>query len=323
VLATIAFATLVLGYVETGRAAYGGGGVPAGATAVVAPDGTPGLSEDTVARIRRIAGPGVADPLATQVFAGRAGATPARGLRSVAPGTAAPTRSIAAANGWRLGDSVQVTLADGARRQLTIVAARPDAGHDGQDGAGIALPRSLVRAHDGSALTSRLALTGPTPDDLAAVTRPGVRALTAAEYGLTAAEGEYRLLLSFVLIGLGLALGYTLLSVANTLLMATAARARDLGLLRLAGATPRQVVSCLTWEALVTVALGTGLGLLAGSAGLLGIRAGLARELHRPVALALPWSWIAVLVAACAVLAWLATALPALRSVPPAQVTGS
>jgi putative ABC transport system permease protein len=351
VLATLAFATLVLGYTETGREAYGTGDLPPDASVVVAPQGTPGLTEDTVTAVRR-SGTDVEAPLPTQVFLGDpATAAEAVGLTSVPAGTALVGVELAERNGWHAGDTITVTTADGERTQLRIghvtgedsgraegetassngngAAGRPapagpatagegaaddaDVGSAGisGDGPALGLPREFVRSHDPSALTTRLMPTDVTPDRLRQVSRPGVRVLPPTEYARVAEDSEYRLFRLFVLVMLGLALGYTTLSVANTLVMATAARAGDLRLLRLAGATPRQVLSSVSVEALTTVAIGSIAGIAAGLAGVLGIRSGLARELGRDVPVVVPWGLLGGLVAICAALATAAAFWPA------------
>lgn len=64
------------------------------------------------------------------------------------------------------------------------------------------------------------------------------------------------------LLVLGVAPLYTGLSVADTMVMATSDRVRDLAVLRLAGATRRQVLRLVGAEALTVVAVGAVLGLL-------------------------------------------------------------
>jgi putative ABC transport system permease protein len=311
VLATVALATLVLGYVDTGRSAFGGEGVPASATAVVAPDGTPGLAEDTVTRTLALAGGESVDvSLSSQVFAGTAAkvtAAPAVGRTSVPAGSAIAGSLLAHAHGWQAGSNAVVVLPDGVRTTVRIARIDPNGATT------LALNRALVRAHDATSLTSRIVLSGTDVNRLLPVARAGVQALTPARYAVVGDEDEYRLLRLFVLVALGLALGYTLLSIANTLLMATAGRVRDLGLLRLSGASPAQVRSVLFGEALTTVALGSLLGLVAGLAGVLGIRSGLARQMHTHVALAVPWGWLALLVVLSAVLAGTASVWPTWR----------
>lgn len=322
VLATVAFATLVVGYVETARGAYAPADVPAGTSAVVAPDAAPGLTEETVTRVRELAarggGPDVADELLTKAFTGsgdRLAESLASGERGQPAGTVTVSGALARQHDWRAGDQVPVVLADGTRVRLRVTAASDRTGV-----AGLVLPRSLVRAHDPSALTPLLLLRDLPPERLAGVAGPGVLALSPAAYAFSAVDAEYRLLQIFVAVILGLSLGYTGLAIANTILMATGARRGDLTLLRLAGATPRQVITSLAGEAGLTVVIGSALGVLAGLSGLLVVRRGLAEELGREVAVALPWTVLATLAGACLVIAVAAAVWPAWRMVRDAPV---
>src|SRR5436305_12961175 len=60
---------------------------------------------------------------------------------------------------------------------------------------------------------------------------------------------------------------FTSIAVVNTLLMIALQRGRELALLRLVGATRRQVRSMARWEAalIVTIGLGTGLAIAAAA----------------------------------------------------------
>ncbi|WP_380282116.1 FtsX-like permease family protein [Kitasatospora purpeofusca] len=115
----------------------------------------------------------------------------------------------------------------------------------------------------------------------------------------------------FLLILIGMSLGYTCLAVANTLLMATAERAADFRVLRLSGATRRQVLRIAAAEAVLAVGLGTALGLAVAVTTLLGVRSGLSAQLGTRVELALPWGTMALTVGVCLLLAVLAGVLPA------------
>lgn len=111
---------------------------------------------------------------------------------------------------------------------------------------------------------------------------------------------------------LGIALVYTVIGLANTLLMATSVRGGELASLRLAGATRSQILRVVTGEAALATAIGTllGLGVTAVVLGVLG--AGLA-ALSAPVALALPWTTVGTAAGVCATAAIAASAVPAWR----------
>ncbi|MFC4070330.1 FtsX-like permease family protein [Actinoplanes subglobosus] len=120
------------------------------------------------------------------------------------------------------------------------------------------------------------------------------------------------------LVVLGIALLYTGIAVANTMVMATSDRGRELAVLRLAGATKRQVVLLVAAEALTVVMVGAVLGLVVTVLNLLGVWAALA-ALSVWTAVVVPWSSLAMTLLACAVVAVVAAVLPtvsALRTHP-------
>jgi putative ABC transport system permease protein len=109
---------------------------------------------------------------------------------------------------------------------------------------------------------------------------------------------------------LGIALLYTGISVVNTTVMAAADRARDLAVLRLAGATRWQVLRLTAAEALTAVAAGALLGLLVTGVNLAGMWSALALLSVRPT-VTLPWQALGATATACALLAVLSATLPA------------
>ncbi|MER7584801.1 FtsX-like permease family protein [Kitasatospora sp. NPDC097691] len=108
-----------------------------------------------------------------------------------------------------------------------------------------------------------------------------------------------------------MSLGYTCLAIANTLLMATAERAADFAVLRLSGATRRQVLWVVAAESALAVGIGTALGLAVAPVTLLGLRSGLSAQLGTRVGLDLPWSAVALTVGVCLAIALTAGLLPA------------
>ncbi len=194
-------------------------------------------------------------------------------LAQLGPGTIA--MSALAAHGHKIGDTVPVTLGDGVKANLLLVATYS---------RGLGFGDTLV-AHDD--------IVGHVDDPLAktvlikgAVTRDQLRAQLAGFPGLTvlgrsgydrvqAAQRQTNAEVNLVFMGLIIA--FTAIAVINTLAMATGARSREMRLMRMVGATVRQVLRTLRWElaliVLVAMALGTGaawLTLAAFSAGMVG-----------------------------------------------------
>ncbi|MEV4280191.1 FtsX-like permease family protein [Actinoplanes xinjiangensis] len=123
---------------------------------------------------------------------------------------------------------------------------------------------------------------------------------------------------------LGIALLYTGIAVANTMVMATSDRTRELAVLRLAGATKRQVLLLVAAEALTVVLVGTVLGLIVTAMNLFGIWTALA-VLSVWSAIVVPWLSVAATLAACAVVAVVAAVLPAIGALRtrPAELAGT
>lgn len=292
VIATVGFAVLLSGMVSTMREAYPAGQAAklAGITVAV-PDGTPGLTE---------AAAGGRSVLPSRVYA--------NGLSIAAFGTATGPVSVAAgvadALGVRVGGTVDVVFADGNTERLTIAKITPD----GQVDDDLILQRDLVRRHDPSALAE--AVVGVDAATLAGL--PGVEVLDAKAYADRGSGEDSRLLWLFASVLIALSVGYTGIAVVNTMAMSAESRRPDLAVLRRAGATPRQTLRYAAAEALLVVALGTGLGLAVTVPPLLGMAAGLEQEVGVPVALRLHWPVLVATVLATAAVA-VAASLTATR----------
>ncbi|MFE7516317.1 FtsX-like permease family protein [Streptomyces sp. NPDC057540] len=198
----------------------------------------------------------------------------------------------------RVGETVEVWRADGSGPVRLRVAAVLALG-TGDNGPyvtranapGATLDR--IDARGGGAATVRaLEASGGTPPARAAGTTRASR-------------------LGMVLV-LGIALVYTVIGLANTLLMATSVRGGELASLRLSGATRSQILRVVTGEAALAVAIGTALG-LAVTAVVLGTLGAALATLSAPVALALPWGTVGAAAGVCGAVAVAASAVPAWR----------
>jgi putative ABC transport system permease protein len=327
VLLTVGFAALVTGMVGTMAAAFAAEEVrDAGAELVIVPDGTPGLSDAAVRAVSAGSATDTADTASAVETTVLSGTTALSGMgvdaSSLAylarratvesgsldrPGVAV-TAWVARENGWRPGAAVPLTFADGATESLPLVAVLAD----GTAPADVLLARDTVRRHDPSALTSRVYASGAGAADLErALDGLGAEVLDVAAYARTADAEEDRLVRIFVLALIGLACGYTAIAVANTLLVATAGRRRDLAVLRMAGATRRQALAVVAGESALVVALGAALGLAVGAAALVGVRAGLSELVGTRVPLVLDWPAVAAVAGICLALALAASLVPA------------
>ncbi|MFF5900344.1 FtsX-like permease family protein [Streptomyces argenteolus] len=212
-----------------------------------------------------------------------------------------------------VGRSVDVWLGDGSKASLRIAAVmRTGTGSNGvyvtpANAAGAAVDRVDVTLKDGADATAVRALLEAAGRDT------GTRVLTrdawvAAHHSSTGGTTRAGMLLI-----LGIALLYTGIALANTLVMATSDRVRDLAVLRLAGATHAQVLRLVGVEALMVVAVGAVLGAAVAGLNLLGVKGALELlSVSSPVVV--PWTALGVVLTACAVLAAVSAVLPALAA---------
>jgi putative ABC transport system permease protein len=188
-------------------------------------------------------------------------------LADVDDGTMAVSDASAESNGWRVGDSVPVTFADGVTEELTIAAT-----YETDDLAGgYLMPRAVWTPHavqDMDAMVFVDAADGTAPADAkAAVTEvagrfgePNVE--DREEFAGTMTTGV-DMMLGIIYALLALAIFIALMGIANTLSLAIHERTRELGLLRAVGQTRGQVRSMVRWESVVIATFGalTGIGL--------------------------------------------------------------
>ncbi|MEU6341053.1 ABC transporter permease [Streptomyces sp. NPDC046977] len=295
---------------------------------VTVPDGA-GFDARTLRRLRGVPGAQVSPSAASEVFVLEDGPALIRSeARAADPeALAATTRlplvagnaadlddgSIVVNEEWErhsIGGRVQVWLGNGTRRTLRIAAVMPV----GTGGNGV----WVTPANAPGALVDRVDVAlakGADSGEVSALLRKAVepaggRVLTRDEW-LAAArpENDRTTWLGFVLV-LGIALLYTAVSLVNTTVMATSDRVRELAVLRLAGATRRQVLRLVGAESLVVVAVGTLLGLAVAVLNLAGMRWALAL-LSVSAPIELPWAAVGAAAGACAVLAVLASTVGA------------
>lgn len=295
VLLTVGFTVLLTGALATLSAAIGideAAKLPA--ALVAAPDGTPGLSEAAVT------GQSGESHLPTRLLVTRGGEVTGYDAAGVA-GAGGVLLTPDAAD--RLGRGrLAVRFADGTTAGLPVSGVREDLP------APVVLPRDLVRAHDPAALTPAVLLDGP------ATPAAGLRVLSARDYVRLEIDEEDQIIQIFLAVLIGLAAGYTGLAVANTLLMATAARREEFRALRLAGGGTADVLRVTSAEALLAVAVGTILGAAVAVVALLGLRRAVEQEIGQAVELVLPWGQPLLVTLACTVLAVLAAGAPAARA---------
>ncbi|MFI6459998.1 FtsX-like permease family protein [Streptomyces sp. NPDC050538] len=158
----------------------------------------------------------------------------------------------------RPGSTLKLTLGDGTPRTLTVVAVYAR----GLGFGDLTLAHDLVARHVDNPLSSSvLVSTTRTQTQLATTLRefPGVQILApAAAESLQEQRRQENAEVNYL--AMGLVLAFTAIAVVNTLAMSVAERVREFALLRLAGATRRQVLRMLRTEALSVLSLATALG---------------------------------------------------------------
>ncbi|WP_019888379.1 ABC transporter permease [Streptomyces purpureus] len=209
-----------------------------------------------------------------------------------------------------VGERVTVRLGDG--RPVTLRIAATLATGTGNNGAyltavhakGVPVDRIDVRATGGgheavAAAGQALRASGGTvrtADAWADATHP--RTSPKTRLGL--------------LLVLGIALVYTAIGLANTLLMATSVRRGELDTLRLTGAVRSQILRVVAGESLLAVTVGAVLGATVAAVNLSALGAALA-SLSAPVEVTVPWAVVGSATGACALVAVVAGVLPAWR----------
>jgi putative ABC transport system permease protein len=220
-----------------------------------------------------------------------------------------------------VGDTIRMRLGDRAQAQLRVVALYAV----GSGGQTILLPAELLAAHTTAGLPTQILVRAAHGTDTrrltAALTQlarrwPGVT--VTGRGALTATYGQQQQTQAWVNYLLaGMIAAYTAISVANTLVLATARRRQEFALLRLTGSTRGQVLRMMSMEGVLIAAIGIVLGTAVSTTALVPFSVAASGSL-------MPsgprWIYPAV-IGAAVVLALTATLLPtwlALRS-PPAE----
>jgi putative ABC transport system permease protein len=223
----------------------------------------------------------------------------------------------AAAAGAHVGDRVPIMLGDGTRTHATVVAIYT---RDLAFGDAL-LASQIAAAHQTSPLlgtilvrTSQPAVTVARRLQALAHRYPGLHVGDSAALA-TANDASNELNHWLGPFFVAMLFAFTSIAIVNTLIMIALRRRRELALLRLTGATTRQVRSMARWEAVLIIIIGLGTGLAIAATALLPLSHALTGTL-RPYT---PAGWLAAIVGVPALLALVALALPtrhALRTHP-------
>ncbi|MEV4230894.1 ABC transporter permease [Streptomyces bobili] len=202
------------------------------------------------------------------------------------------------------GSTLKLTLGDGTPATLTVAAVYAK----GLGFGDLTLAHNLVVRHvDNPLASSLLVSTHRTQTQLATTLRefPGVEILSpAAADSLQAERQQANAEVNFL--AMALVLAFTAIAVVNTLAMAVSQRVREFALLRLAGATRRQVLGMLRTETVSVLLIATALGSAVALAVLTAFSIGMTGRAAPTVT---PLTYVTV-VAGAGLLALVATALP-------------
>ncbi|MFF3419752.1 FtsX-like permease family protein [Streptomyces sp. NPDC002698] len=299
---------------------------------VVTAAGDAGFDEVTLKRLRAVPGTEVSASSSSAVYVLEDGVALIRSdARAVEPKPLAATARLPLAAGkvsdldddsiivneeWEkhaVGERVNVWLGDGTRKSLKIAAVMTTGTGDN----GVYVTPRNAPATTVDRVDVRLA-DGADAGAVAAGLRQAVRAsggevLTRdAWVRATYPETNRTTRMGFFLV-LGIALLYTGISLANTMVMATSDRVRELAVLRLAGATRWQVLRLVGAEAVMVVMVGGLLGALVAGLNLVGMWSALGL-LSVWTSIEIPWATLAAVLGACAVLAVNSAVAPAALS---------
>lgn len=208
--------------------------------------------------------------------------------------------------GLRPGSPLKLTLGDGTPATLTVAAVYAR----GLGFGDITLPHDLLAHHMDNPLASTVLVSAAstvTQSELAAAVKefPGLSVVTRSSVDRLQADRQ-RAGAEVNYLAMGLVLAFTAIAVVNTLAMSVSERFREFAMLRLAGATRRQVLRMLRLEAvavlLIAAVLGSGISLAVLTAFSVGMTGSAAPAV-------LPLVYVTV-VGVAGLLALVATALP-------------
>ncbi|GAB2604519.1 ABC transporter permease [Streptomyces capparidis] len=190
-------------------------------------------------------------------------------LDRVGKGRVAIDRTLATSAKVKVGDKLPMYLPDGTRTSPEVVAVYGR----GLGLAAVTMDRASLAAHVTSGFDSALLVRGGDAKALA----PLGRVADASGYAVEqTTDRELNAWANHTMAGvLG---GFAAVAAVNTLVMTVLDRRRELGMLRLAGATRRQVMDMLRWEGLLVAVAGIVLGTAIAAATLIPMMRGLTGE---------------------------------------------
>lgn len=191
-------------------------------------------------------------------------------LGQLRDGTVAVSTDAAYGMGVDVGDTVPLRLGDGA-----FVTPRVIATYGRGLGFGdVTLPVAQVRAHTTTGLTDALLVAaepGRAEEARTAIAALGTVTVSDRAEFAAAGQDQRRAQAWVSIVALAVLLGYLAVAVVNTLVLATAERGREFALLRLVGASGRQVRAMMRAESVIVVAVAAVVGSVVALPPLVGV----------------------------------------------------
>jgi putative ABC transport system permease protein len=332
VLITAGLAMSILGVNDTANAAANAGQHQQAADAdfVVLPAGTPGLTTALLDRLHSVSGVEATAVTDTSLLAYQPRITSlnlqspiplpvtaigidqpsaALNLKVIAGSLAGlDDQTIAVDSSWNehVGDTMSIWQPDGTPVSLKVIAVVA-AGLSGpslvvdQHGAGRAMPDRVYVKTDSGASDAAL---------LAAVRSQHARVVPVSAWSAAVNDQQAKQNQVGLELLLGIAIAYSAIGIASTLLMSASGRRSELALLHKTGATRRQIVWFAAAESLVLTVLGIVLSAVVSCLVLGCLYLALAGEVGS-VSIVLPWPLVGAILAGCVLIAVLASTLPA------------
>ncbi|NKZ04505.1 ABC transporter permease [Actinomadura latina] len=226
-------------------------------------------------------------------------------------------RSVAKAQGWTVGSTIEGRYQDGARRTFRIAGVYADRPSITASAPSMIIDWAGYRAHAPDAPIDRIEI------NVTAASRSALEAALAPWPNLELrdraqvkedAAGDIGLFLDLVLGLLVLSVIVAALGIVNTLALAVTERTREIGLLRAVGMQRRQLRRMIRCEAVAVSLFGAVLGVAAGIVLGIVVQHAMAEGDAGMEVLAIPYLRLAVYVAAGALIGVIAAVWPARRA---------
>jgi len=203
--------------------------------------------------------------------------------------TVAVSEDTARAAGTAVGKTFAYRLGDGTPAEATVVATYKR----GLGFGDVTLAQDVLRAHTTSGLADYVLVDTSTGDAQSVASELTAKGFVTLDRDAIAAAGhsDRAFQAGINLVAVAVILGYVALSVVNSLVMATSARRGEFELLKLTGASRRQVLRMTGIESIITSGLALAVGVAAAVAPLMGVAIGIS---GRPVPTFLPMAALVI-----------------------------